>query len=63
MKTQTPHGLKTDQSGEVDVNYYIAKGQQMRSEALGEMLKSLFAHLRPAGLKMPHLPLNAHFRH
>ena len=47
----------------VDVNYYIAKGQQMRSEVLGEMLKSLFAHLRPAGLKMPHLPLNAHFRH
>lgn len=63
MKTQYTQNLKTNQFGEVDVDYYIAKGRQLRSKAVGEIFRSIIAKLRPGRVKTRHLPLNVNFRH
>lgn len=64
MKMQYTENLKTDRFGEVDVNYYIAKGKQLRAQAIGEMLQTLIARLRLGRTKRTqHLPLNVNFRH
>jgi hypothetical protein len=63
MNTQYPQNLKTNEFGEVDVSYYIAKGRQLRSLAIAEMLRSFIAKLKSRRAKTPHLPLKANFRH
>ena len=54
--------LETNEFGEIDVNYYIARGQ-LRAETVSEMFKTLFAKLRSRRAKTRHLPLNLNFRH
>ncbi|MCB1881276.1 MAG: hypothetical protein KDI54_14700 [Gammaproteobacteria bacterium] len=64
MKTQYIENLKINQFGDVDVKYYIAKGKQLRSQAIAEMVQSLFARVRRVCTKRaPHLPLKVNFRH
>jgi len=35
MKDENESGIRLNEFGETDVDYYIAKGHQMRSEAIG----------------------------
>ena len=63
MKRQYTQDLKTNEFGEIDVNYYIARGWQLRAETVGEMFQTLFAKLRSRRAKTRHLPLNLNFRH
>jgi hypothetical protein len=63
MKTEYRQNLKTNQFGELDINYYVAKGRHLRSESVREILQSLIAKLRSGRAKARHLPLNVNFRH
>lgn len=66
MKAEYTDQFKTNDSGDLDVNYYIAKGRQLRAEAVAAMVRGLFAKLGVWWVrrcKSQHLPLKMHFRH
>ena len=63
MNAQYTQNQKTNEFGEIDVSYYVAKGKQLRSQAIAEMLRSLITRLKPARVKTPHFPFKANFRH
>ncbi|MCP4284345.1 MAG: hypothetical protein GY792_07840 [Gammaproteobacteria bacterium] len=63
MKTQYTNNLKTNEYGEADVNFYIAKGRRLRANAIAEILQNLIAKFKPSQRRTHQLPLNANFRH
>lgn len=40
MKDENESGIRLNEFGETDVDYYIARGHEMRSEAIGTGLKA-----------------------
>jgi len=63
MKTEYADQFKTNEFGDLDVNYYITKGRQLRSQAIAEMVRSLIVKLKSRRSKSHSLPLKPHFRH
>lgn len=63
MKTQYMKNLKTNERGEVDINYYVAQGRRARANAIAEFLLGFIARFKARRSSRPQLPLNVNFRH
>lgn len=63
MKTQYTQNLKTDMNGDVDVDYYIAKGRRLRAEAFADSLQRIIACFKPAPAKRLSIPLRPRLWH